>query len=515
MEQFMWLHRRIRVLIYGASLLLSGGLLGYVTVMVPAGQQQITRLTQCYALTALAFLYLTLFISPATQCFSWFPKKGMLIYARRALGLSAFYFGLLHGSNAFFRQLGGFPGLGFLSGKYLLAVGFSSMALLILTLMAATSFDRVESALGHARWKMLHRFVYLAGLLILIHALMLGTHFADLSGSIPQTVFLAVSLLLVLEAIRFDRWLEQRQLIRWRVGISVVAVIVVLTIGVISMVVPAGSVGSLGIHALHIQQAKDAQKKQAAGGTGGDASKRYNVSISAPPVIEPGKDTAVRFSVYDAGSGNPVVLFQNLYEKFMHLIVVDNSLVFYAHVHPEQHGNAFDILLNFPYDGRYHLYVDFQPFGATEQQFAFTIDVGQTTKEMHAAKPADQNLTKQFESYEVTLSYPKPLLAKQLSTGQQEMAFTVKDAQTKKPVTTLQPYLAAYGHLVMIHEKTYEYIHVHPVGAVPAPGQNGGPDVKFLPLGLYGPIIPGTYRVFAQFNPEGKLMLADFTINVE
>ncbi len=130
--------------------------------------------------------------------------------ARRALGVSAFYFGLLHGLFAFFGQLGGFAGLGFLSSKYLLAISLSFIALVILFLMTVTSFDFMVAKLTYPKWKFLHRFVYIAGVLILLHALMLGTHFSDLSSTIPQIFFSALAILLLLEANRFDTYLQKK-----------------------------------------------------------------------------------------------------------------------------------------------------------------------------------------------------------------------------------------------------------------------------------------------------------------
>jgi hypothetical protein len=108
------------------------------------------------------------------------------------------------------------------------------------------------------------------------------------------------------------------------------------------------------------------------------------------------------------------------------------------------------------------------------------------------------------------------LISQEISIGQQLLGFTFKNAKTKQPITTLKPYLDAFGHLVMINEKTFDYIHVHPnILAVPSPDQNAGPTIEFLPLGIYGPIKPGIYRVFAQFNPNGQLMVADYTIEIK
>ena len=124
--------------------------------------------------------------------------------ARRAIGVSAFYFAALHVYFAFFKQLGGFTGLGFLNTKYLIAIAFGTTALSILALLSSTSFDTVVTLLTFKRWKLLHRLAYVGGMLVLIHALLLGTHFIYLSRSIPQILFIAVGFLFFLEARRID-----------------------------------------------------------------------------------------------------------------------------------------------------------------------------------------------------------------------------------------------------------------------------------------------------------------------
>lgn len=169
---------------------------------------QIISLTQYYALITVIYLYFTLLATPLTKLFPFLPLRGQYIKARRALGVSAFYFGLLHSYFAFFGELGGFPSLPFLPGKYLLGISFSFTALVILALMAFTAFDFMIDKLGFAKWKMLHRLVYLASVLILIHALLLGSHFQSLSGLIPKVFLVALIFLLILEAIRVVKYLK-------------------------------------------------------------------------------------------------------------------------------------------------------------------------------------------------------------------------------------------------------------------------------------------------------------------
>lgn len=171
---------------------------------------QVSQLTQTYALIALAYLYITLLIGPLVYQFKFIPFRGKLVNARRALGVSAFYFALLHALLGFFGELGGFSGLPFLDGKFLLAIFLSFIALIILALLAATSIDWVIEKITFDRWKFLQRFVYLASVFILIHALLLGSHFSDISGLVPSISFFALMFLLFLEARRIDFYLQNK-----------------------------------------------------------------------------------------------------------------------------------------------------------------------------------------------------------------------------------------------------------------------------------------------------------------
>lgn len=200
----------IRFFILVFSISFSIAVYFYITFTIPEPSLQIIKITQTYALTAISYLYLTLLATPLTRLFTFLPFRGQYIKARRALGVSAFYFGLLHGCFAFFGELGGFANLLNLSSKYLLAISLSFTALIILTLMAGTAFDFMIDKLGFARWKMLHRLVYLAAIFIIIHALLIGSAFQDLSGLIPKIFFIALAILLILEGIRIIKYLRAR-----------------------------------------------------------------------------------------------------------------------------------------------------------------------------------------------------------------------------------------------------------------------------------------------------------------
>jgi DMSO/TMAO reductase YedYZ heme-binding membrane subunit len=499
---------RFYVLVISFSLALT--IYFWVKSNVPSETVQSIRLTQIYGFTSFAYLYIALLATPLTRTFTFLPFRPQYLHARRAIGVSAFFFGLLHAYNAFFNELGGFSGLGFLDTGWLVAITLSFIALVILTVMASTSFNFMVRKLGNKTWKNIHRFVYLASLLILIHAVLIGTHFAYISDLIPKIILIAVGFLLILEAIRFDKFIKEKLPQVPSLGLTVVAcafVIILLAQYVFSAeVIPS----PLGTHAEHLALANRSQGQQQQQG-----ANRYNVNFEATQNPRPNQNISLSFKIFDASSGLPVDRFQMLYEKNLHLIIVDSELGYYDHIHPEQKGSEFTIQTNFPKEGRYHLYIDFQPLGDVEQQFAFTLNVGNPENIIPSNHSPDQNLTKTFGNYKVTFSMDGQLEAQKLSRGSQKVIFTVNDSSGNS-VTDLKPYLAAFGHMVMIKKDTYDYIHVHPSAATPpGPDENGGPNVEFYPIGLFGPIEPGTYRIFTQFNPKGKLLLTDFTVEVK
>jgi DMSO/TMAO reductase YedYZ heme-binding membrane subunit len=524
----MSLFKNIRFYIITASFLLSVAIYLYSKTTTPESIAQTVKLSEIFGLISILYLYVALLATPLTRFFPSLPYRGKYIFMRRAIGVSAFYFACLHTFISFFYQLGGFAGLGFLDNRYILAIILALGALLIYGIMAATSLDYMIDKLTFFRWKVIHRFTYLASILVLVHFMLLGTHYADLTGILPQISFVAITFLLILESFRFDSYLRTKWETLPNFGLSFGFVLILITAAFLVFYSPQSASNSspIGIHSNKMQMPSPSDSMNMSSmfngnlppSMVGDKTKRYTVSFLHPNIVEASRDATLSFQVYDASSGNFVDLFSNVYSKLMHLIIVDSELEYFNHIHPDQKSNGFTITTQFPHPGVYHLYENFQPLGAIEQQTAQMINVGAASPS--ASRPStqlpDSNFTKTFGNYDVTLDFPKPLLASQLTNGGQKMTFTIEDANTHQPVTTLKPYLAAFGHLVMINEKTYDYLHVHPTNLVPpADNANGGPVVEFLPMGIYAPIKPGIYRVFAQFNPDNNLFTADFTVEVK
>lgn len=146
----------------------------FVSVVQYLWVEKSILLVSVYGYTAISFLYFALLAGPLTKIFQTLPFRAQYLKARRAIGVSSFYFALLHTKYGFFDFLGGFQGLTALNSTFIISIILSSISLIILMLMAITSFDYMVKLLTFQKWKMLHRFVYLASVFILIHAVLIG-----------------------------------------------------------------------------------------------------------------------------------------------------------------------------------------------------------------------------------------------------------------------------------------------------------------------------------------------------
>lgn len=182
--------------------MLSINIAGFVQLLIPPGTIQTIRLEQIYGFLSFALLYLAILASPLTKAYPDIPFKDAYLHARRAIGVSAFYYATLHVYLTFFDQLGGFSGVKYYNQKYALAVVCGTVTLGVLLVMAATSLDKIVHSMGFKNWKLLHRLVYLASIALLVHVILLGPHYEG-PGFISTLTTVGAIVLLWLEGKRF------------------------------------------------------------------------------------------------------------------------------------------------------------------------------------------------------------------------------------------------------------------------------------------------------------------------
>lgn len=216
------------------------------------------------------------------------------------------------------------------------------------------------------------------------------------------------------------------------------------------------------------------------------------------------------FSVID-DQGNTLKDFEITHTKMMHIIVVRKDLANFQHVHPEfsKTTGIFTLRdLTFPADGMYRIFADFAPVGGqkdtrgTPLPVTLSEDVEVGIGESYISMPlGSQRWTNTLDGYQVDLSYGSSLI----SGEERELAFTIKNNGV--PVMNLQEYLGALGHTVILREGNLDFIHAHPVE-----------DLKAAQTGTINFMVSfpeaGKYKVFTQFQREGRVFTTDFVVSV-
>jgi hypothetical protein len=229
----------------------------------------------------------------------------------------------------------------------------------------------------------------------------------------------------------------------------------------------------------------------------GLASSRGGYTLApTDPTLTPGTTDTFSFRI-TGPDGAPVTAFDVAHDKRMHLIVVRRDTSGFQHVHPEMAPDGtWTVPLTVPAAGSYRAFADFAPTGGEPT----TLGVDLSAPGDYQPATPGESRTAQVDGYTVELT--GDLVPGRAS----PVALTV--SRDGAPVTDLQPYLGAYGHLVALRGGDLAYLHVHPDGT-PGDGVTpAGPAVEFVAE------VPsaGTYRLFLDFQHDGVVRTAEFTV---
>ncbi|MBF6350982.1 hypothetical protein IU448_18455 [Nocardia flavorosea] len=223
----------------------------------------------------------------------------------------------------------------------------------------------------------------------------------------------------------------------------------------------------------------------------------YTLALETP-IVAAG---VVEFRFRILGPDGAVVTdFAPIHERELHLIVARRELTGFQHVHPvrDEHG-IWSIRLDLAEPGAYRVFTDIAPSALGH---TLTLGADLAVAGNYAPRPApvtERTIT--VDDYHVTVE------GDLVPGAGRTLTFTLhKDGA---PVTDLDPYLGAYGHLVVLRAGDLAYIHVHPSGE---PGDGitpAGPGIEFHTVAPG----PGTYRLFLDFRHRGTVRTAAFTLN--
>ncbi|MEU6395250.1 hypothetical protein [Streptomyces sp. NPDC046939] len=208
----------------------------------------------------------------------------------------------------------------------------------------------------------------------------------------------------------------------------------------------------------------------------------------------PGPTGEIRFTIREARTGAPVTSYKKEHDKELHLIVASRDLTAYRHLHPVRDADGtWSTPVSLPKAGDYRVFADFTPSGE-EEGLTLGAGLGVAGRYAPAALPAPDTTARVADGYEVGVEGA-------LRPGRPS-ELTFKISRNGRPVTDLQPYLGAYGHLVALRSGDLAYLHVHPHDGA------AGPRVSFTATAPSA----GTYRLFLDFKHGGKVRTAAFTV---
>ena len=222
--------------------------------------------------------------------------------------------------------------------------------------------------------------------------------------------------------------------------------------------------------------------------------------VLADRTLPPGAQVPVRFTV-SGPDGLPVTEYRTEHDKELHLIAVRRDLTDFQHVHPVRDADGtWSVPLDLPSAGEYRIFADFTPVGH-DGGLVLGADLSVPGDYAPEPLPMAASTAELADGYAVTL---QGALVPGVSS---ELTLTVgKDGA---PVTDLDPYLAAYGHLVALRAGDLGYLHVHPAGEPGDGATAAGPAITF-----YADVpAAGDYRLYLDFLHQGVVRTAAFTVH--
>ncbi|MGX2997719.1 hypothetical protein JNUCC64_26220 [Streptomyces sp. JNUCC 64] len=230
---------------------------------------------------------------------------------------------------------------------------------------------------------------------------------------------------------------------------------------------------------------------------GGLAVSEGGYTLEFDATVLPAGPQTVSFRV-TGPDGRPVTQYVPEHEKELHLIAVRRDTTGFQHVHPVRDGEGtWSVGVDLT-PGAWRFFADIHPAG---HDGTLTLGVDASVAGAYDPRPVPGDTrTARVDGYTVTLD------GDLTPAGASDLTLTV--SKDGRPVTDLQPYLGAYGHLVALRVGDLGYLHVHPEGAPGDGVTEPGPGITFMAAAPSA----GTYRLYLDFQHDGVVRTAEFTV---
>lgn len=221
-------------------------------------------------------------------------------------------------------------------------------------------------------------------------------------------------------------------------------------------------------------------------------------AVEAPSTV--GEAGALSFQIQTA-DGKPVVEYTTEHDKDLHLIVTRSDGSQFRHVHPEldHSSGTWSLPWQWAEPGSYRVFADFTT--ADAEPAALTLTRTVEVSGDYLAVSAQPSRVDQVAGYTVSLD------GEMVAGSPSELTITLD--RDGEPVTTLEPYLGAFGHLVALRQGDLAFLHVHADGDAPQAGQTAGPAIVFF---AEAPTA-GRYLLYLDFQVNGEVHTAEFVLD--
>ncbi len=226
-----------------------------------------------------------------------------------------------------------------------------------------------------------------------------------------------------------------------------------------------------------------------------------------PDALVQGNETS--FILQLSKDNAPVSLdaLEERHTQKIHLLVVDESMVDYHHVHPVAGSQAGTYSFSFTPGTahNYMLYADVKPLSGEAQMIPVKLSGSARCPSGCLDKSATDHATIGDVTGQVVFD------GKSVKAGAPVNAEVILTGADGKPLADLEPVMGAYGHIVGFYEGFKAVAHMHPMGPEPQkPEDLGMSPVKFM----LHPDHPGYLKYFVQIRRGGKDVFLPFGLEI-
>ncbi|WP_420844638.1 hypothetical protein [Legionella cardiaca] len=237
------------------------------------------------------------------------------------------------------------------------------------------------------------------------------------------------------------------------------------------------------------------------------------VHLTIEKIIDRNGKKVVFFKLIESATNKLVRLsdLQEIHTQKIHLLVIDDSLSDYSHVHPQ--ATQEPGVYQFEWqparkNATYRAWADLVPLKTNTQEYIIT----------DLITPKSANITHKInnqpfyesvvDGYHFKLSFDKATL----EVGQPAMGKIIVTNAKGQPIHFLQPIMGAFAHIVGFNDDLKTVVHLHPMGKEPTKATDqGGPELLFH----LEPEKAGFTKIFAQVKIHGKELFAPFGVIIE